>query len=349
MRLHGKTLTRREVEARVGRIEQVGGARRVVLAEGPDALVEQIEVRTGAGLSFRVTPSRGMDIGLAEFAGTPISWLSPAGDVNPAHYDPAGAGWLRTAAGGLLMTCGLDNVGSPCVDEGESLGVHGRLHHTPARQVVAEGRWAGDEYDIRVAGVLEDATLFGRRLRLTREIRVRLGESRLAVRDVVENVGFSASPVMLLYHFNFGWPLMSSETRLELPSRRVAPREKDLPLDGLDAWQSPVEGFREQVYYHEDLKTDAKGWTAVAVRNPRFPLTPAGAAVPLAVRLRWATRNLPHFVQWRCPASGVNALGIEPANCRVEGRNAERQRGTLVTLPPGQSLAFDLELDVITD
>jgi hypothetical protein len=196
---------------------------------------------------------------------------------------------------------------------------------------------------------MEETTLFGERLRLTREIRCRLGESRFGIHDVVENVGFAPSPVMLLYHFNFGWPLLSPQTRLALPSRRVEPREKGLPMEGLDTWCDPVEGFREQVYYHEDLKADANGWTAVTVRNPRFPVIPAGATVPVAVHLRWATKNLPRFAQWRCPASGIDVLGIEPANGHVEGRAAERERGALVSLDPGESLDFDLEIDVAAE
>jgi hypothetical protein len=344
MRLFGVTYTRREMESRVARIEAVGGVRRIKLAEGPEAEVELVQVRTGAGLAYTLNASRCLDIALAEYCGVPISWHSPAGDVHPAYYDSEGAAWLRTAAGGLLMTCGLTQVGSACVEDGQSLGVHGRAHHTPARHVAAEGRWNGDEYDVRVAGVVEETALFGDSLRLTREIRSRLGESRLAIRDVVENVGFAPAPLMVLYHFNFGFPLMDKDTQVALPSRKIVPRESDLTLDGLDAWQPPTPNFRERVYYHEELKTDSKGWTAVTVRNPHFPL--AGGTVPLAVHLRWSTANLPRFAQWRMPGTGVYVLGIEPANCHVEGRSAERKRGTLVMLEPGKSAAFDLELDV---
>jgi hypothetical protein len=347
MNLFGRRYTRREIEARVARMEQIGGVRRMRLTEGPEAHVELVQVRTGGGLDYTVNASRCLDISLAEYCGVPISWQAPAGDVHPAYYDASGSGWLRTAAGGLLMTCGLTQAGSACTDRGEALGVHGRAHHIPARHVAAEGRWAGDEYDVRVAGVVEETALFGDSLRLTREIRSRLGENRIALRDVVENVGFAPAPLMVLYHFNFGWPLMGPETKIALPSRKVIPREKDLPLDSLDAWQEPTEGFRERVYYHEDLKCDARGWTAVTVRNPRFPL--AGGAVPLAVHLRWSSANLPRFAQWRMSGAGVHVLGIEPANCRVEGRAAERERGTLVTLDAGKSLTFELELDVETE
>ena len=49
------------------------------------------------------------------------------------------------------------------------------------------------------------------------------------------------------------------------------------------------------------------------------------------------------------PASGVYALGIEPANCLVEGRAAERERGTLIFLEPGASVQYRLEVEIISE
>ena len=152
MKLYGQEWTRRALEARIGRIEQIGGLRRVQCTEGPESGTEQILVRTGAGLSYSILPSRGLDIGLAEFGGVPLCWLSPNGVVHPAFYDDRGLAWLRTATGGLLMTCGLTQVGSPGIEGGEELGLHGRAHHTPARHVCAEGYWEEDEYVCVVRG-----------------------------------------------------------------------------------------------------------------------------------------------------------------------------------------------------
>jgi hypothetical protein len=355
MKLYGKTFTRREVEARLPRLETVGGVERVTVAGGSAAGVELVRVRTGGGLEYTVNASRCLDIGLAEFAGVPISWHSPAGEVHPSRYDARGAEWLRTAAGGLLMTCGLTQAGSPCEDAGESLGVHGRAHHTPARDVVAEGAWRADEYDLRVAGTVEEARLFGDALRLRREITGRLGENRITLKDTVENAGFKPSPVMLLYHFNFGFPLMGESTTVSFPSRRVVGREPGLPLEDAGEFPAPALDYSERVYYHEDLKTDSAGFAEAVIRNPRFPLPGAcpessrGGARPVAVTLRWQTANLPRLVQWKMPGIGVYALGLEPANCGVAGRAAERARGTLVTLAPGASLDFALELSVTAE
>ncbi len=342
MKLYGRTWTRRELEARVGRLEQIAGIRRLELTEGPERGVEQLQVRTGSGLSYYVSPTRGMDISLAEFGGVPLSWQAVNGDVHPAYYDSRDMEWLRTAVGGLLMTCGLTQVGSPCEDEGNALGLHGRVHHSPARQVVAEGSWVGHDYTMRICGAVEETSIFTEALRLTREIHSHVGENRILIRDVVENFGFQPTPHMLLYHFNFGFPLLGESTTVEFPSGRVVPREAGTPLEGYDRWQAPDVFYQERVYYHEDFGDSEKA--SVVIRNPRFPLP--GAERPLALRLSWSVPQLPRLVQWKKPAAGVHVLGLEPANCHVEGRAAERKRGTLITLEPSEQRTYELQLDV---
>jgi len=347
MKLYGNELSRRDVETLAGKLDQVGGLRRMKLSGGPEDGVDVVEVRTGTGLRYHVLASRCLDISLCEFAGAPVSWQSPAGDVHPAYYDDRGAGWLRTAAGGLLMTCGLTQVGSPCIDEGAELGVHGRAHHTPAREVAAEGRWCEDDYEMRIAGVVEEAAIFGERLRLEREITSRLGSGEIAIRDTVRNCGHAETPLMVLYHFNFGWPLLSEATELSFPSGRVVPREDSTPLDGYDRWPAPEPGCAERVYYHEEIATGADGFATATIRNPSFPA--AGGDTPLTVRLSWKADTLPELVQWRMPGAGEHVLGIEPANCRVGGRAAERERGALQHLEPGESREFELRLDTTAE
>ena len=321
MNLYGKDWSRRELEAQLGCLEQVGGLRRMQSTEGRESGVEQIQVRTGSGLAYSIIPSRGLDIGLTEFGGVPLSWLSPNGEVHPAYFDDRGLGWLRTAAGGLLMTCGLAQAGSPGEDGGEHLGLHGRAHHTPARQVCAEGQWEADEYLMTVRGQVDETRMFGPYLRLQRTITSRLGQNVIWIHDRVENPGFEPAPHMLLYHFNFGFPLLGEDTRITFPSRKVVPRESDLSVQGVEDWQPPQPAFRERVYYHEKLKMDSDGQTEVRIHNPHFPLLDEQAGRSVTVRLAWEVQNLPELVQWQMPAEGMHVLGIEPANCRVGGRH----------------------------
>lgn len=340
--LYGRTYTRRELEARTGRIEQIGGVRRMALTEGLETGSELIQVRTGGGLTYYVTPGRALDISLATLGGVPLSWQSANGDVHPAYYDPAGNEWLRTAAGGLLMTCGLTYVGAAGVDQGQAFGLHGRAHHLPARHVVAEGRWSGDEYQMRVAGIVEENIVFGENLRLTREITSTLGRNRITIVDSVENIGFNPAPHMLLYHFNFGFPLLDLDTEVTFPSHEVIARDEGISTAGYERWQSPEPGFYEWVYFHEVDRQVPE--VQARVHNPRFPLP--GKEQPVTATLTWRPSELPRLVQWKMPGAGEHVLGIEPANCLVLGRAAEREQGTLVILEPGEIRHYHLQVDV---
>jgi galactose mutarotase-like enzyme len=344
MQLYQRNWTRRELEARVGRIEQIGGIRRMRLSEGPENGVEQIQIRTGSGLAYIVSPDRGLDISLAEFGGVPISWQSPNGDVHPAYYDDQGLAWLRTAAGGLLMTCGLTYAGGPAEDNGEALGLHGRAHHTAARHVGVSADWEDDEYTMRVRGVVEETFIYGEFIRLTREITSRLGSNRIEITDHYENLGFVPTPLMLLYHFNFGFPLLTETTQVSFPSQRVEPRLPQQPVEGYDAWDAPDPAYDARVYLHRDLILDPQNWASATVYNPDFPL-PAGPN-PITVRLSWDTTTLSNLVQWRMAGAGTHVLGIEPANCHVNGRAASRDSNSLVMLEPGARYTCRLALNI---
>jgi len=343
MRLYGKTWTRREVEKHLGRIEQIGGLQHSYLSGGKSEGVEQVRLRTGAGLSFEINVSRGMDIGLADYCGTPLTWLSPNGTVHPAFWQGGPADWLKTAVGGLLMTCGLTQVGSPDIEGQESLPLHGAAHQLPAELIRCEGEWQDDEYIMNVVGRIRQSRIFGENLTLTRTIRCKIGENRIEIHDVVENGGFSETPFMLLYHFNFGFPLMTDQTELHFPSKKVIARNDGIPVTDFNQWPVPQKNFQERVYYHEGLIIEKDIATAV-IHQPQFPV--GDETHPLTIQLTWRVENLPRLVQWKMPGEGVYVLGIEPANCHVEGRVAERKRGKLQTLQPGEVRHFDLALNV---
>lgn len=61
-----------------------------------------------------------MDITACRYKGISLNWNSAVGASHPAYYEAGGLGWLRTFQGGMLVTCGLDQFGSPCVAAGES-------------------------------------------------------------------------------------------------------------------------------------------------------------------------------------------------------------------------------------
>ena len=334
--LFGRQWSRQDLLRHIGDLSQVAGVRLAELCEGPERGIRMAEFRTGSGLEFTVLLDRGLDIGPAEYRGIPLAWLSPAGFPHPAFFEPEGLGWLRTFGGGLLTGCGLNYLGAPDQDAGEELGQHGRLSVLPASQVQTGERWEGDECAFWLQGTVRQARLFGENLRLTRRFETWLGQSRIALHDTVENLGDTPSPLMLLYHINLGYPVLDETSYVVAEPHPVRARDQSA-LGGLADWhhfQSPTQGYREQVFYH-DLPEDAEGRATMSLVNPRLGLK-------LTVRFRKA--ELPNLVQWKMMGYGAYVLGLEPANCLVEGRSKERARGSLQFIEPGERREFSLEI-----
>jgi len=338
--LYGYDWTREELVRRVGRMDQIAGIRLVEAADGRARGNRLLEVWTGTGLFFCVQADRALDISTCRFKGIPLAWASSAGEVHPAYYEPEGLGWLRSFAGGLLATCGLDHFGAPCSDQDEALGLHGRVSNLPAQCVGYRAHWEGEEYELEVTGEVRQARLFGENLVLRRRISTQLGSNRIRLEDVVTNEGFRPQPHMLLYHFNMGFPLVTEASRLHLEAERTEPRDAHAEA-GLAEWRSigaPTPGYVEQVFHHMPL-ADGDGAVHVELENPE-----------LGIGVRWAYEKatLPHLFQWKMMGEGEYVLGIEPANSGgINGRASARQMGDLPHLAPGESRRYVIDFEVV--
>src|SRR5205085_7019065 len=124
-------------------MSHIASVRRAVLQEGRAEGVQVVDFKTGSGFEFTVVPGRALDIFSASYKGIPLSWLGSPGIVGASYFEPEGMGWLRGYSGGLLTTGGLTYMGSPSVDQGEELGIHGRISYVPAANVWADGAWDG--------------------------------------------------------------------------------------------------------------------------------------------------------------------------------------------------------------
>ncbi len=135
-----------DLRRRVGEISQLVSTREVRLADGNEDGVRAIDVRVAGGLSVLVLADRGLDLGPVWAGGHQVSWQSPTGIVHPAYFHERD--WLRSFHGGMLVTCGLQNVGPPAEVGGVSYGLHGRVSNIPARNVThsvteVDGRLVG--------------------------------------------------------------------------------------------------------------------------------------------------------------------------------------------------------------
>ncbi len=339
MELYGKKITKKSISSYVGDISQIADAKESVLSAGKADGVRVIEVKTGGGLAFTVVPSRAMDIAWAEFKGTPLAHISKSGVTNPAFFEKDGLNFLRGFYCGLLTTCGLTYFGAPCVDEGQTLGLHGRVSNIPAQDVSVSREWEGDDYVIRIRGKVQESSIFGENLVLSREISVKMGGKTIHVHDAVENCGFAETPFMLMYHCNFGYPLVSEDTILITPKTKVTPRDAEAAkgINAYNKFQAPEAGFAEQVFYH-DMEPAADGSLHMCLFNEKLGL---GAYVKSNIK------QLDHFVQWKQMGAGDYVVGLEPATWKPEGRAEARRTGELKFIQPGEIKTFDVEFGIV--
>jgi hypothetical protein len=324
-------MDRHETLARVGDIRQLAGIDLVEAIDGPGRGVRQARVWTGGGLDFVVHVDRGFDLGPAALHGTNLTWHSPMGLVHPYAFQDSAAGWARRFPGGLLTTCGPDNVGPASGGR----PAHGRWSNTPARLVAAETLWRDGRYVLELVGEVRGAELFGDDLVLTRTIRTEYGATTLTINDRVENRGHRESPLLLLYHCNFGYPLLDEGDMLFVKSR-VTPRDAEAAR-GLPACRtiaSPQAGYKEQVFHH-DVETDEAGLATVGLVNPRRHL---------AAYLRYEKASLPHLTEWRQLGEGEYVLGLEPGTCFVLGFEEEDCLGRVRRVRPGETVQTELEI-----
>jgi hypothetical protein len=339
MILNGKNYGRKELERRLGNISQLGGVRSYELCEGSSKGTRVYDFRTGSGFEFTVLPDRCLDISLASWKGMNLVYLTPNGEVNPAFYSPQGSEWLRNFFGGLLTTCGFTYFGPPCVDGDEPLGLHGRAANSPAKKVCDLSGWDDDEYLMKVSGTVEECSLFGDKLRLTRTVSARIGEKRLFIEDCVENFGFKESPFNILYHINPGFPLLNEGAELLISAVKCAAydRQAEAALGNARSFHAPRKDFEEQNFYWQMLG-DEQGMAQAALINPDLQL---------GLYLRFTLAVLPWLSEWKMLGEGDYVVGLEPCNTLLDSRPNLREQGILPLLAPGEQRKITLEIGVL--
>ena len=338
--LFGRSFRREDLRKLVGGLAQVAGIRVVELADGRVRGLRAAEVYTGSGFRFLVLLDRGLDVGAAEHAGRALAFLHPALG-SPALHERAGIGWLRTFGGGLVTTGGLDHFGPPD-PEGEGYGLHGRASHLPAENVRVRQEWRGEEYVLEIEGETRQARLFGENLRLERRISTRLGATSLLLEDRVTNEGFRPAPLAVLYHCNFGFPVVSPDSELLVRDRSVRPRDEAARAGLADhlRFGPPQAGFAEQVFFHEP-RVGGDGVASAAIVN---------RALGFGAYVRWRAAELPVLAHWKMTGEGEYVCGLEPStHAMTPTRREQRETGSLRDLGPGESVAFRLEIGALPD
>lgn len=288
-----------------------------------------IEVDNGRGLALTLSPDRWRRYLAYELSRNQYRLLRSLRLRLAALLRRRGNNFLKSFTAGFMTTCGLSHLGSPCQDDGEELGLHGTIAGIPAEE---ENHWRdGDELVVRLT--MRDASLFARKLLLKREYRISTSRCEVTIHDHVENFGHETTPYMILYHINFGYPLLAPDSVIELSAKSTAPSD-DISRDGLPEMLrlcEPRDCYPEQCFYHEP----EVGHVSLSNRG-----------LGVSVSVDFDLDELPCLTQWKLMQKGEYVLGLEPGNCFPNGRDKMRESGRLRFLAPGESAEQTLKISV---
>lgn len=314
----------------IGNTNQVSGVEEYRLCGGKGDGMRMLYIRNGKGLEFWVSVDRCADISRLIFKGDNYGYFSPCGYVSPKYYDDKELGFLKSFTAGFFTTCGLTSVGSPCVDNGEELPLHGTISNTPCENI---GHWIADD-GIHIKAVIRDGKLFSHKLILEREYIVSLEKNEIKMTDKVKNIGGDESPLQILYHCNMGYPLLDEDSVVSIPSTEVIRRSDGVKMDLEECLKSekPQNGYEEVCYYHT-----LQGETQVSIYNPN---------IKKGLKMSYNADELKYFTQWKMMGEYDYVMGLEPGNCTPCGRDVMREKGVLEFINPGEEKVFNLTFEV---
>lgn len=341
----------------------------VVECENPDNLPEKLPVQVGdfrvgrfrtdggirSGCELIVADSdqaravicttRGMSLWRARLGGIDCQWRSPVkGPVHPAWVpldDPSGIGWLD-GFDELLVRCGLRSFGAPDFDDRGRLlyPLHGRIGNLPADNIQVElDQQTGS---LVISGDVYETRFLVYNLRLRAEYRLTLGQPIIALKDRVTNLASVPASMQMLYHINFGQPVLSGGARLHLAAPQIVARDVRARAD-IETWATylpPTSGYSEQVYFSQP-PSDTQGWAHTL-------LTDGQSSRGVAVRFK--SDNLPCFTQWKNTASEADGYvtGLEPGTGFPNPRSFEQTQGRVVELKAGECRDFEIEIEGVS-
>jgi hypothetical protein len=205
--------------------------------------------------------------------------------------------------------------------------MHGRAAGIPATVTTASGAWEGDRYVLRVEGRMREGALFDQNFTVERSITATVGEPEIRIRDVIRNESFTEDELRVLYHVNFGWPLVDDGAELLLDALRPDGSAFEAGRIG-----PPVDGASEKATILR-ARAGRTGWASATLIGHEAQAS-----------LSWRPDQLPAFTLWRSEVSGGYAIGIEPGTCwpsHLAGPDAPAHG---VTLTAGSTHVIDLVL-----
>jgi hypothetical protein len=254
---------------------------------------------------------------------------------------------LKGFPGGLLTCCGPYNIGGPCSDNGEDLGLHGPHSNTGATlESVTQPDPRRGSLDMQITASFRHGAFYGPCVTLRRVITSRLGENWIEISDEFFNAGNSTVPHAWLLHINFGYPLLDKGAQFCYRASRMEPMSNHAPS---------ALYFREGCNYKAvpaPLKEHAGDASVVAYiypktsRDSQAVVGVVNRKLRLGVAIHYSTSQFPRCAHWQHWGRHEYVAALEPANGSVEGRDVDRKNRVLDSLKPGAIKTYRYRIEL---
>lgn len=285
-----------------------------------------------------------------------LIWLTPGGIRNPVAHattapDSRGAfdeiylgGWQEM----FPHAAGAENI------DGTPHRYHGEVHSLP--------------WDVEIVEDTPDACAVTFRVRMStspclieKTIRIESGKPGFRIDEVVTNDSPVPSTVEWGHHITFGAPYLGPGSRIEMPDGITAhalpgrnDSERRVGEAGSFPWPiAPATGVDMRILPERGSIGEMLFLTGFDPDNTWYEVTPESGTP--TCRVSWDGATMPILWCWQefgstagYPWFGrVYTIGLEPNNSMpTTGRGGEEDHGLILTLGPGETRSFWLELNL---
>lgn len=308
---------------KIGNIEQIAFTKRIKYrndkANGVNAILCKNE-----NLSFTLLESMALDIYDLSYCGNNMSFISKNGLVSRNLANTPAYDFTKSFNGGFLFTCGLDNIGKP--DNDKHLQ-HGSFSTIPALITKEQRHLENNKFILEIEGRICDTALFSKDIEVIRNYRIY--NNKIILTDKVINRDFKDQDIIMLYHFNLGYPMLDSCTRFSANIGSTACRTENCNLEKYNSMNEPIDNCFEEVFIHtidEDIAN-------VEIKNSQ---------IKQIIKFSYDTKYLKYLMEWKSMQSGDYVLGIEPATSHLDDKQ-------FITLKNGQSIENKITIEFSAD
>lgn len=281
-------------------------------------------------------PFQGQQVWSATFDGRELTMKSMFDQPHPTRT------YLENY-GGFLLHCGFTAMGVPAA--GDTHPLHGELPNAPYEKAwVIAGEDVQGQF-LELGGEYRHTVAFNTNYIAHPKIRLYASQAVFTAGMEVTNLKNTPMEYMYLSHVNFRpvdygrleysafYDSQHVRVRTSIPSH-VHPAPgfaeflQELAADPVKHHiLTPTLAFDPEVVFFIDYCVDADGWAHT------LQIHPDGSAD----YLRHRPDQLDHGVRWICRTPDQDALGLVlPATAEPEGYTAEKSKGNVKTLGPGQ-------------